>query len=154
MGRGIMANLMPISSEKEIEYLRSQHLARVATSSQDRIPDVAPVGFDFDGNYFYIGAMNITKTTKYNNIVRNKNVALVIDDLTTINPWDPRGIKTYGSADIVTREELAGSRLRDNNHFKAVFIRIKPSKKSGAGELTNLCFKRASSISKEHQCNQ
>jgi hypothetical protein len=31
----------------------------------DGIPDVAPVGFDFDGSYFYIGGMNITKTTKY-----------------------------------------------------------------------------------------
>ena len=31
-------------------------------------------------------------------------VAIVIDDLKTIDPWDPRGMKIYGIADIVTLE--------------------------------------------------
>ena len=122
-------NSTSIFSEKEIEYLRSQHLARIATSSQDGIPDVAPVGFDFDGNYFYIGGMNITKTTKYKNVIKNKNVALVIDDLKTVDPWDPRGIKIHGAADIVGREDLHGDKRRDNSHFSPVYIRIKPTKK-------------------------
>jgi pyridoxamine 5'-phosphate oxidase family protein len=49
-----MSQLISMFSEKEVEYLRSQHLARIATSSSDEIPDVAPVGFDFDGKYFYM----------------------------------------------------------------------------------------------------
>ena len=41
-----------IFSEKEIEYLKSQRLARIATvnvSSEDQTiqPDVVPLGFDF-----------------------------------------------------------------------------------------------------------
>ena len=45
-----------IFSEKEIEYLKSQRLARMATvnvSSEDQTiqPDVVPVGFDFDGDF-------------------------------------------------------------------------------------------------------
>lgn len=69
-----MANLTLIFSEKEIGYLRSQHLARIATSSPDGFPDVAPVGFEFDGSYLYIGGMNITKTTKYKNIIKNREL--------------------------------------------------------------------------------
>jgi pyridoxamine 5'-phosphate oxidase family protein len=51
-----------IFSRKEIEYLKSQRLARIATaaatsSSDERgsiQPDMVPVGFDYDGNYFYV----------------------------------------------------------------------------------------------------
>lgn len=124
-----MTNSASIFSEKEVENLRSQHLARIATSSPDGIPDVAPVGFEFDGSFFYIGGMNITKTTKYRNIMKNNNAALVIDDLKTINPWDPRGIRIYGTAEIVAREQLPEGQLRDNDHFRPTYIRIKPIRK-------------------------
>jgi pyridoxamine 5'-phosphate oxidase family protein len=76
-------------SQKEVEYLKSQRLARVATaavasSSETRKsvqPDVVPVGFDFDGDYFYVGGMNLLKSTKYKNVLQNNKVAIVIDDL-------------------------------------------------------------------------
>ena len=123
-----MTNSVFLFSEKEVEYLRSQHLARIATSSPDGIPDVAPVGFDFDGRFFYIDGMNITKTTKYRNILKNNNVALVMDDLKTVNPWDPRGIKIYWTAEIVAREDLPGGQIRDNDHFRPTYIRIRPAK--------------------------
>lgn len=44
------------------------------------------------------------KSRKYKNVLKNNKVALVIDDLKTIDPWDPRGIRIYGTADIVTRQ--------------------------------------------------
>lgn len=44
-----------IFSQSEIEYLKSQRIARIATVSalEDRSmqPDVVPVGFDFDDEY-------------------------------------------------------------------------------------------------------
>lgn len=55
-------------SEKETDYLRSQRFARLATASStdDSIqPDVTPVGFDLDRKYFYVGGMNLPKSTKY-----------------------------------------------------------------------------------------
>jgi pyridoxamine 5'-phosphate oxidase family protein len=64
-----------IFSQNEIEYLKSQRIARIATasvSSEDNKsiqPDVVPVGFDFDGEYFYISGINILKSTKYKNRV-------------------------------------------------------------------------------------
>jgi pyridoxamine 5'-phosphate oxidase family protein len=122
-----------IFSRKEIEYLKSQRLARIATaaatSSDERgsiQPDVVPVGFDFDGNYFYVGGMNILKSTKYKNVVKNNKVALVIDDLKTVDPWDPRGMKIYGTADIVTRQ---GGYMDMTDHPNPKYIRITPEKK-------------------------
>ena len=51
---------MPISifGQKEIEYLKSQRLARIATADSTLQegsvqPDVVPVGFHFDGEYLY-----------------------------------------------------------------------------------------------------
>jgi hypothetical protein len=35
------------------------------------------LGFDYDDGYIYIGGINILKSTKYKNILKNKNVALV-----------------------------------------------------------------------------
>ncbi len=128
-----MSKLISIFSEKEVQYLRSQILARIATSSSDGIPDVAPVGFDFDGSFFYIGGMNITKTTKYRNIIKNNNVALVIDDLKTVNPWDPQGIKIYETAERVGREQMLRGQIRDNDHFRPTYIRVKPTKKCAWG---------------------
>jgi pyridoxamine 5'-phosphate oxidase family protein len=74
-----MANT--IFSQKEIEYLKSQRLARIATASVlpskdegengSMQPDVVPVGFDFDGECLYVGGMNILKSTKYKNILKN-----------------------------------------------------------------------------------
>jgi pyridoxamine 5'-phosphate oxidase family protein len=120
-------------SEKEIEYLRSQHLARIATAAQSSEeengsiqPDVVPVGFDFDGEYFYVGGMNILKSKKYKNVLKNNKVAIVIDDLKSVDPWDPRGMKIYGIADIVTRQ---GGYMESTGHPNPQYIRISPKKK-------------------------
>jgi pyridoxamine 5'-phosphate oxidase family protein len=33
-------------------------------------PDIVPVGFDFDGEYFYVGGINILKSRKYKNVLK------------------------------------------------------------------------------------
>lgn len=40
---------------EELAYLRSQPLGRIATVGADGQPDVVPVGFEYDGTYFYVG---------------------------------------------------------------------------------------------------
>ena len=132
-----------IFSQKEIEYLKSQRVARIATTSvsvsvspsKEKVesedpsiiqPDVVPVGFDFDGDYFYVGGMNILKSTKYKNVLKNNKVAIVIDDLKSIDPWDPRGIKIYGTADVVTRQ---GGYMEGTGDANPSYIRISTKKK-------------------------
>jgi pyridoxamine 5'-phosphate oxidase family protein len=131
-----------IFSQKEIEYIKSQRLVRIATAATPSIasseeeeqqrqgtsiqPDVVPVGFDFDGDYFYVGGMNILKSTKYKNVLKNNKVAIIIDDLKSIDPWDPRGIKIYGTADVVTRQ---GGYMDGTGHANPTYIRVTPDKK-------------------------
>ena len=55
-------------TEGELEYLRTQPLARVATVSSDGQPDVSPVGFRFDGEQVWIMGRDIAKTYKYKNV--------------------------------------------------------------------------------------
>jgi pyridoxamine 5'-phosphate oxidase family protein len=93
-------------SPKEIGYLRSQRLARIATVGADGQPDVMPVGYQFDGEYFYVGGMNPANTRKFRNVRSgNTRVALVIDDLVSVNPWTVRGLRIYGNAELVSRKE-------------------------------------------------
>ncbi len=100
-------------SEPEIEYLKSQRLARIATVSSKGQPDVVPVAFEFDGKYFYVGSHSqdiFHRTLKYKNVKNGNNlVALTIDDLESIDPWRPRALKVYGTAEIVKREGRFGA---------------------------------------------
>lgn len=99
-------------SEPEIQYLKSQHLARIATVSKRSQPDVVPVAFEFDGKYFYVGSHNqdiFHRTLKYKNVRDgNKLVALTIDDLESVDPWRPRAIKVYGTAEVVDHKGQFG----------------------------------------------
>lgn len=116
-------------SDKEVEYLKSQHLARISTvSPEDLQPDVSPVGFDFDGEFFYVGGINLLKSRKYKNVLRNNKVALVIDDLESVDPWAPRGVRIYGTADIVARQGGYMDRAHDSSSPQS-YIRIRPLQK-------------------------
>jgi pyridoxamine 5'-phosphate oxidase family protein len=91
--------------EEEVQYLKSQKLARLATVSSKGQPDVVPVAYEFDGRYFWIGSNTqdiLIRTMKYKNVNSGNNkVALVIDDLESLDPWRPRQIKIYGVAEVV-----------------------------------------------------
>jgi pyridoxamine 5'-phosphate oxidase family protein len=106
-------------TENEIAYLKSQPLARLATVAPDGQPDVAPVGFEFDGQHIFIGGHNANNTRKYRNLrAGNHSVALVVDDLQSIQPWRPRGVRIYATAELVEREGRFGP---------GVYMRITPS---------------------------
>ena len=91
-------------SEQERAFLQAQPLARIGTVAPDWQPSVDAVGFEFDGARFYIGGHNVQATRKYKNVVAGKTkVSLIIDDLKSIRPWQPRGIRVHGIAEIVER---------------------------------------------------
>jgi pyridoxamine 5'-phosphate oxidase family protein len=88
-------------TDEEIAYLRSQPLARLATRSGDGQPDVVPVSFEFDGTYFWVGGgATIVQTRKFRNVrAGNPQVALVVDDLVSLDPFIARGVRVYGHAE-------------------------------------------------------
>ena len=95
-------------SEKELAYLRTQRLARIATVSTNGDPDVAPVAFTFDGEKLFVGGIENTRTLKYKNAKSTGRAALVVDDYPSANPPQPRGIKIHGKARIVQADGYAG----------------------------------------------
>ena len=101
-----------IYSEPEIQYLKSQRLARIATADRQGKPDVSPVAFEFDGMHFFIGSHSqdiFLSTRKYKNVKEGNNeVALVIDDLESIQPWKPRGMKINGTAEVIEHNGMFG----------------------------------------------
>jgi pyridoxamine 5'-phosphate oxidase family protein len=108
-------------SKAEIDYLKTQRLARIATSSAKGVPEVSPVGFEFDGEYFWIGSHSqdiFTRTRRYRNITNGNNkVSIVIDDLASVNPWRPRGIKVSGIAEVTEHNGMFGD---------GKYLRVKP----------------------------
>jgi pyridoxamine 5'-phosphate oxidase family protein len=106
-------------TEEEIAYLNSQPLARLATVSADHQPDVAPVGYEFDGTHIYVGGIDPAKTRKFLNVQDgNPKVALVIDDLASAEPWAPRFLRIYGMAALIERPGQLGT---------ATYMRITPT---------------------------
>jgi pyridoxamine 5'-phosphate oxidase family protein len=97
---------MSVFTAAEINYLLTQPLMRFASASTNGRPDVAPVVFEVDGDDIVTGGFDITHTVRYRNIQNNPRVSVVVDDLVSINPWSPRGIKIIGTAVV---EENSGS---------------------------------------------
>ena len=108
-------------TEAEIEYLNSQPIARLSTLNSGGQPDVVPVAFEFDGHGFWVGGhATVVATRKIRNIVAGRRlVALVVDDLVSLQPFVARGVRVYGQAgDPVERVGLVGP---------GVYVRIEPT---------------------------
>ncbi|GAA1443080.1 PPOX class F420-dependent oxidoreductase [Nocardiopsis tropica] len=108
-------------TEAETDYLRSQPLARLATVGPGGQPDVVPVAFEFDGAHIWIGgAASVTRTRKFRNLGDGPGrVALVVDDLVSLEPFVARGIRVYGRA-----EQPFG---RTGMIGPGVFLRVTPT---------------------------
>lgn len=96
---------MSVFTDAELEFLAGQRIARIATASATGQPDVSPVGFAVDGDSITSGGMDITKTIRHRHLLENPVAALVVDDLASIDPWRPRGVKVRGAAVI---EQVGG----------------------------------------------
>jgi pyridoxamine 5'-phosphate oxidase family protein len=105
-------NSVAMFSDIEIEYLKSQRLARLSTVSSTGQPDVVPVGFEFDGRYFWFGSgmqEMFLRTVRYRNVLHGSTKgAVVIDDLESVDPWRPRSIKVYGTLEIFDHDGRTG----------------------------------------------
>jgi pyridoxamine 5'-phosphate oxidase family protein len=88
-------------TDEEITYLRSQPLGRLATLGGAGQPDVVPVAVEFDGEFLWVGGgATVRGTRKFRNIATgNHKVALVVDDLLSLEPFVARGIRVYGHAE-------------------------------------------------------
>jgi len=101
---------MSAFTDAEVEYLRTQPLMRFASASLAGKPDVAPVVFEVDGDDILTSGFDITRTVRYRNVKENPKVTVVIDDLASVDPWSPRGLKIIGTC--VVEQAGEGERFR------------------------------------------
>jgi pyridoxamine 5'-phosphate oxidase family protein len=89
-------------TDAERRYLGSQRLGRLATVDAQGAPQNNPVAFFVtDGSQILIGGFRMGVTRKFRNVQANPNVAFVVDDLATIDPWVPRMIEIRGTAEAL-----------------------------------------------------
>jgi pyridoxamine 5'-phosphate oxidase family protein len=87
-------------NEPERAYLQSQPLARLATVDANGAPQNSPVGafLDEETGDVLIGGGAMGATRKFRNVKANAQVALVVDDLVSRDPWTVRGLEIRGAA--------------------------------------------------------
>lgn len=112
-----------IFSDTELEYLTSQLLGRLATVDAAGGVQNNPVGFrvNADGT-IDIRGHDLAASRKYRNVRNTGRVALVVDDLVSVDPWRVRGIEIRGKAEALSDVEPP------KGHFSAEVIRIHPQR--------------------------
>lgn len=122
---------MPTFTERELEYLRGQPLARVATVSAKGAPHVVPVGFRIseEGDAIDFGGHGFAGSKKHRDLQANSKVAVVIDDLASTNPWTPRGIEVRGTAEI----RDSGGTARFGRGWDETWVRVHPERVNSWG---------------------
>lgn len=95
---------MSIFTQKEIEYLKSGLLGRLATVGPDGTPHIAPVGMfshNADLDAVDVSGHGMANTKKFRDVGKSGRAALVVDDLASTDPWRPRGVEVRGRAEAV-----------------------------------------------------
>ena len=116
---------MSAFTSAEISYLQSQRLGRIATVGPDGQPHVVPVGFRYnpDQDTIDVGGHDFAKRKKFRDVQKNPRVAIVIDDLASVDPWTARGIEIRGEAQVLM---TGGSGI--GRGFDSEMFRIKPKR--------------------------
>jgi pyridoxamine 5'-phosphate oxidase family protein len=93
-----------VFTDGELAYLRSQRLGRLATLAPDGTLQNSPVGFSVDeeAGVINIGGRNLGATRKFRNVAANGQVAFVVDDIASVDPWIVRCLEVRGTAEALT----------------------------------------------------
>lgn len=101
---------MSVFTAAELDYLTGQRrLARIATVGADGTPHVVPVGWSYDAGQdaIRIGGIELERTKKFRDVAGAGRAAIVIDDLASVDPWQPRGIEIRGRAEAIRGPEAS-----------------------------------------------
>jgi pyridoxamine 5'-phosphate oxidase family protein len=116
---------MDAFSEQERTYLAKQLLGRLATVDGWGRPHVVPTSLRFvpAEGVIDIGGHNLAGTKKFRDARANPQMAFVVDDLASIDPWRARGVEMRGEAQTFTE---GGERLGPG--FGLAWMRIIPTR--------------------------
>jgi pyridoxamine 5'-phosphate oxidase family protein len=108
----------------EIDYLREEKLARLATVGADGQPHIIPVTFHFnaDEDAIDVGGIAFGEGKKWRDAHHHSRVTLLIDD--TPVPGRARALEVRGEAEL---HEEGGERINPRfPNFAPQFLRIRP----------------------------
>ncbi|WDO05439.1 PPOX class F420-dependent oxidoreductase [Streptomyces murinus] len=110
-------------SAAELSYLRSQRLGRMATVDPHGQPQANPVGYRLqDDGTILVGGYAMGTTKKWRNLRENPRIALVVDDIVSVEPWRVRGVDIRGEAELLVGPHELGPQLSEE------VIRIHPER--------------------------
>ena len=126
---------MSVFENEEIEYLKSQLLGRLATVGSDGQPHAVAVSFRYNAQLdsIDIGGHDFARRKKYRDVQRNPRVALIVDDMVSVDPWRPQGIEVRGEAEVLSS---GGEALGPG--FAPEMFRIRPQRIVSWGILGNM----------------
>jgi pyridoxamine 5'-phosphate oxidase family protein len=93
-----------VFTDGELAYLATQRLGRVATVQPNGTLQNNPVGFHYNARLetIDIGGRNMETSQKFRNVRNNGQVALVFDDIASVQPWRVRCLEIRGLAEALT----------------------------------------------------
>ena len=97
----------------ELDYLSTQRLGRLATVGANGAPQNNPVGFHVNAELGTIDiyGLHMGATRKFRNVKTNPNVALVVDDVASFDPWVVRGVEIRGVGEALDDGAPPGGRM-------------------------------------------
>ncbi len=127
-----------------IAFLKGQRLGRRATISADGSPRVLPVGFRFNDNLgtIDISDQSLAKRKKYRDVQASLGVALMVNDVASLNPRRDRGLQVRGTAQMLVSGGETIIQGFDSEMFRIAAQRIG----SWGLSLIAVCLR------KEHAC--
>ena len=95
---------MSVFTQAELDYLvGGRQLGRIATVGPDGTPHVVPVGWIYNAarDTIDVGGSELQRSKKFRDVERTGRVAIVIDDLESVDPWRPRGVEVRGRGEAI-----------------------------------------------------
>ena len=91
-------------TEPQLAYLATQPLGRLATVDAHGRPQNSPVSFRYNAELgtIDIGGRAMGQSRKFRNLSANPNVAFVVDDVASYQPWKVRCVEIRGHAEALT----------------------------------------------------
>jgi len=121
---------MPFT-DPELAYLSTQRLGRLATAQPDGTLQASPVGFGYNDETgaIDIAGRGMARSRKFRNVAANGQVAFVIDDVASVQPWRPRCVEIRGEGEaIVEPTDSAWAADLAQTGFDGAIIRIHPKR--------------------------
>jgi pyridoxamine 5'-phosphate oxidase family protein len=111
--------------QHELDFMTGADLGRLATAQPDGTLQVSPVGFTYNAQLgtIDVAGYRMSKSQKYRNLAANPNVAFVVDDIVSRDPWRVRCLEIRGTAEQAQAPAALGAA---GDELDTAIIRITP----------------------------